>query len=184
MINMNGQLPLSHYLTVNYPFDVVADPDGGFVIRFPDLPGCMTQIDSIEAVGQAAAEIKELWIETEYERGAEIPAPSYPETYSGKFNLRLPKSLHRRLVEQADAEAVSLNQIIVSMLSERLTGDVHATLRTIVVMQSEMRDSLAVLAAQTNELRAQTTTYAVEDEHQAGARGRTIEVVDAGCHRR
>jgi hypothetical protein len=54
---------------------------------------------------------------TEYEDAAEIPLPSYPEAYSGKFNLRLPKSLHRRLAELAEREAVSLNQLVVSLLA-------------------------------------------------------------------
>lgn len=26
----------------NYSFNVIAEPEGGFVIVFPDLPGCMT----------------------------------------------------------------------------------------------------------------------------------------------
>lgn len=39
------------------------------------------------------------------------------DTYSGKLLLRMPKSLHRRLAEEADRENVSLNQYIVSLLS-------------------------------------------------------------------
>ncbi len=56
-----------------------AEPEGGYVIVFPDLPGCMTQVESLEEVGPAAEEIRALWIETEYEAGEEIPPPSYPE---------------------------------------------------------------------------------------------------------
>ncbi|WP_310416998.1 toxin-antitoxin system HicB family antitoxin [Chamaesiphon sp. OTE_8_metabat_110] len=37
--------------------------------------------------------------------------------YSGKFLLRMPKSLRRDLVQKAEAEAVSLNQYISSVLS-------------------------------------------------------------------
>jgi predicted RNase H-like HicB family nuclease len=101
-----------------YRFDVIADPEvGGYVIRFPDLPGCMTQVDSIEEVSDAAKEIQELWLETAYETGVQIPEPSYPETHSGKFNVRLPKSLHRRLAERAQDEGVSLNQLVVALLA-------------------------------------------------------------------
>lgn len=109
--------PLEAFLALAYPFNVVADPDGGYVIVFPDLPGCMSQVDTLDEVGPVAEEIRTLWIETEYERGADIPSPSYPEEYSGKFNVRLPRSLHRRLAEAAAREGVSLNQHVVALLS-------------------------------------------------------------------
>jgi len=115
---MTHSSTLENILSTPYPFNVVADPEvGGYVILFPDLPGCMTQVDSIEEVSEAAKEIRGLWLETAYETGVEIPAPTYPENYSGKFNVRLPKSLHRRLAERAAEEDVSLNQLVVMLLS-------------------------------------------------------------------
>nr|WP_302848012.1 toxin-antitoxin system HicB family antitoxin [Paenibacillus sp. OK003] len=39
------------------------------------------------------------------------------DKYSGKFNLRVPRSLHRQLVERAAAEDVSLNQYCLYKLS-------------------------------------------------------------------
>lgn len=38
-----------------------------------------------------------------------IPVPLGERSYSGKFNVRTPRSLHRRLVMEAQAEGVSLN---------------------------------------------------------------------------
>lgn len=111
--------PLADYLAIPYRFNVIAGDPGerGYVIEFPDLPGCMTSIESLEELVPMANEIRELWIETEYECGAEIPEPSYPETYSGKFNVRLPKSLHRLLAWQANDDGVSLNQYVVALLA-------------------------------------------------------------------
>ncbi len=37
--------------------------------------------------------------------------------YSGKFTVRLPKSLHQALVERADREGVSLNLFVTNALS-------------------------------------------------------------------
>lgn len=111
--------PLDYYLGLSYPFTASADPDGGYVITFPDLPGCMTQVEDAAEIGLAAEEARRLWIMTEYEDGEGIPIPSYPQEYSGKFNLRLPRSLHRRLAELAEREDVSLNQLVVSLLAER-----------------------------------------------------------------
>jgi predicted HicB family RNase H-like nuclease len=40
--------------------------------------------------------------------------------YSGKFNVRVPKSLHAALASEADAEGVSLNQLVVAKLALHL----------------------------------------------------------------
>lgn len=69
--------PLTDYLKAEYSFNVIADQDGGYVVIFPDLPGCMTQIETLDELVAMATEARELWIETEYERGAEIPEPTY-----------------------------------------------------------------------------------------------------------
>ncbi len=114
-------IELTDLLERDYPFVVTVDEDdGGYVIEFPDLPGCMTQAESLDELGAMAAEAKALWLETALESGWDIPLPSFPETYSGRFNVRLPKSLHRRLVESAALDGVSLNQQVVSMLSEAI----------------------------------------------------------------
>ena len=116
---MTTQKSLDDYLALAYPFHVLADPDGGYVVIFPDLPGCITQVETLDEVGPMAREISTLWLETAYEQGLEIPLPSYPQEYSGKFNVRLPRSLHRSLAEAAEQEGVSLNQYIVGLLSRR-----------------------------------------------------------------
>jgi len=63
---------LSHYLALTYPYTVICD-DGSYFIEFPDLPGCMTQVEDAPDIAAMADEIRTLWIETEYERGADIP---------------------------------------------------------------------------------------------------------------
>lgn len=52
-----------------------------------------------------------------------LPEPeTRPEQreYSGKFNVRLPKSLHAALAREAEAEGVSLNQLVVAKLAGHL----------------------------------------------------------------
>ena len=48
--------------------------------------------------------------------------PSGPQhrEYSGKFNVRVPKSLHAALASEAEAEGVSLNQLVVAKLAMHL----------------------------------------------------------------
>ena len=50
----------------------------------------------------------------------EPPVAPQRREFSGKFNVRLPKSLHAALVLEAEAEAVSLNQLVVAKLALRL----------------------------------------------------------------
>jgi predicted HicB family RNase H-like nuclease len=40
--------------------------------------------------------------------------------FSGKFNVRIPRSLHAALVNEAEAEAVSLNQLVLAKLALHL----------------------------------------------------------------
>ncbi|MBI2760594.1 MAG: toxin-antitoxin system HicB family antitoxin [Chloroflexi bacterium] len=118
---------LEYYLSLQYPFNVIADEDdGGYVVVFPDLPGCLTQIETLNELPVMVEEARSLWIETAYENGQDIPLPSFPDEFSGKFIVRLPRSLHRSLSESAEREGVSLNQYVVSLLAR---GDSQAEVR-------------------------------------------------------
>ena len=50
----------------------------------------------------------------------EPPAGPQRREYSGKFNVRVPKSLHAALASEAAAEGVSLNQLVVAKLALHL----------------------------------------------------------------
>ena len=50
----------------------------------------------------------------------EPPVDQERREYSGKFNVRVPKSLHAALASEADAEGVSLNQLVVAKLALHL----------------------------------------------------------------
>ena len=116
MVTITNRKPLEHYLSLQYPFVVHTDPDGGYVIVYPDLPGCLSQAETLDEIPDMAEDARTGWIETEYEEGRNIPEPSHQE-YSGKFNVRIPKSLHRSLADAAAQDGVSLNQYVVMLLS-------------------------------------------------------------------
>ncbi|MCQ2498243.1 MAG: type II toxin-antitoxin system HicB family antitoxin [Lachnospiraceae bacterium] len=50
---------------------------GSFTVEFPDLPGCVTQGDSLEEAFEMAEDAACGWILTSIEDGEEIPSPSY-----------------------------------------------------------------------------------------------------------
>jgi antitoxin HicB len=110
---------LEHYLGVQYPVRLIAEREGGYTALVPDLEGVMTQGETLEEAAAMAEDARRGWIEVEYERGNDIPPPSYLEEHSGKFNVRIPRSLHRSLAMAAEDEGISLNQYVVALLARR-----------------------------------------------------------------
>ena len=110
---------LNDYLRMNYRMEIVEDKDeGGFVVSFPDLPGWITCGKTIESAVTNAMDAKKVWLEAALEDGMKIHEPDSLEDYSGKFKLRIPKSLHRSLAEHSQREGISMNQYCVYLLSK------------------------------------------------------------------
>ena len=110
---------LEYYLSLPYKLEIVPDTEeGGYAARYPELPGCITCADTLEAVTLNAADAKKAWLEAALEEGIEIHKPNSLEDYSGQFKLRLPRSLHRALAEHSQKEGVSMNQYCVYLLSK------------------------------------------------------------------
>ena len=82
-----------------------------------ELDGCQSTGDTLEELYEGLKEAMEGYIEVKLENGLEIPTPEKIEKYSGKFNVRLPKSLHQRLSIEAEKEGVSLNQLVLYKLA-------------------------------------------------------------------
>lgn len=109
------QRPIEEYLTLPYTIEVYRDDsDGevGYVARVVELPGCMTQADNFAELEEMIQDAMRAWIETAIENGQSIPEPQALDVYSGKFVVRIPKSLHRQLAERASREGVSLNALV------------------------------------------------------------------------
>lgn len=75
-----------------------------------EFDGCMGTGDTYAEAYQDVLEAMEGWIETKIENGFTVPMPMDSEKYSGKFVLRIPKTLHQELSIKAAQEGVSLNQ--------------------------------------------------------------------------
>jgi len=82
-----------------------------------ELDGCMSDGATIEEAYVNIREAMQGWIETKIEAGLTVPMPIETDKYSGKFVVRLPKTLHRRLACEAEKEGVSLNQYALYKLS-------------------------------------------------------------------
>ena len=108
---------IEEYMTLPYRMEIVADNEGGFVVSYPELKGCLTSGETIESAIANAEDAKREWIAAALEEKYPIPEPERDENYSGQFKLRIPKSLHRRLAEESRREGISMNQYCLYLLS-------------------------------------------------------------------
>lgn len=110
---------LSDFMEMPYRMEIVEDKEeGGFVVSFPELPGCITCGNTIEKAIENAKDAKSEWFSAAIEQGIDIQEPSRLEDYSGQFKLRIPKSLHKQLSEQSKREGISMNQYCLYLLSK------------------------------------------------------------------
>jgi len=110
---------LDYYMNIPFRLEITPDTDeGGYAVSFPELPGCLTCGDTIESAVRNAEDAKKEWLSAALESGMPIPEPVSTDDYSGQFKLRLPKTLHKQLSEQAKAEGISMNQYCIYLLSQ------------------------------------------------------------------
>lgn len=110
---------IEEYMRLPYRMDIIPDTvEGGFAVRFPELPGCLTCGDTLEEAVRNAADCKKEWLIAAMEEGIFIPEPVSEEEYSGQFKLRIPKSLHKSLAEHSKAEGISMNQYCLYLLAK------------------------------------------------------------------
>lgn len=106
------------YLSLPYRMELVADKEeGGFVVSFPDLKGCVSSGETLDQAVANARDAQREWLTAALEDGCAVPEPDEPHAYSGQFKLRIPRSLHRELAEHAKREGISMNQYCLYLLS-------------------------------------------------------------------
>ncbi|MPY80722.1 MAG: toxin-antitoxin system HicB family antitoxin [Actinophytocola sp.] len=93
--------------------------DGEFVatcVEFPSLSWlAATQAEAFEGVERLVSDVV-----ADLERSGEpVPEPIADRQYSGKFNVRIPETLHRELAMAAAEQGVSLNRLVSDRLSHR-----------------------------------------------------------------
>ena len=114
-----------YYRDLPYTIELRQDAEEGWFVSVRELPGCMSQGDTAEEAIQMIQDAMMGWIEVALEDGDPIPEPRPLEDYSGKFVVRVPRSLHRDLVEEAEREDVSLNQYINVALARAIGRPQH-----------------------------------------------------------
>lgn len=100
------------------------DGDVYYVARVKELPDVKEYAESLEHALALAHETIKVTQEMFLDDGMDFPAPEEIDAsmgMTGRLTLRMPKSLHYKVVEKAEQEGVSLNQYVVSILTAEIT---------------------------------------------------------------
>ena len=104
-----------------FSIQLIEDDEGDFVAHFIELP-------SISAFGatpeEALAELDIAWQgvkESYHKHGEAVPVAPTRKEYSGQFNVRLDRRLHRALAIEAAQAGISLNALVAQKLTQSIT---------------------------------------------------------------
>ncbi|SCL87983.1 putative protein encoded in hypervariable junctions of pilus gene clusters [Sporanaerobacter sp. PP17-6a] len=111
---------INYYMNLpyNYVIQPITDESGSYYYgQVLELDGCQSTGETFEDAYNSLREAMKGWMGVKLEHGDPIPGAMRDEKYSGKFVLRVPKSLHKRLSIEAQQEGISLNQYALYKLS-------------------------------------------------------------------
>ena len=116
---MTQEKNAKQYLQQPYSRIMVPDTETNtFTAYIAEFPGCVVQGNSPTDAIVQLEEAAEAWVEASLANEQTIPEPFGDNEYSGKFALRLPRTLHRESAQTAQREGVSLNQFFVYAISQ------------------------------------------------------------------
>lgn len=126
------------YLKEPYARILVPVDDGTYFAEILEFPGCFAQGDTPNEAMENLENVAIDWIQSAIELDQQIPPPNMNVSYSGRFALRLPKSIHRRAAQFAEKDNTSLNQFLLSAIASRV-GAEDFTNRLIESIEEKLR---------------------------------------------
>jgi predicted HicB family RNase H-like nuclease len=119
---------LNYYLSLDYSFEIrklTKEEGGGYLASIPQL-GSQAFCSDGKTINEALAnleKVKKNLFKDYLKEGISIPEPEVESesVFSGKFIVRIPTELHRKLVERAYKQNISLNHYVSTLLSSNLT---------------------------------------------------------------
>ena len=91
-----------------------SDEDGAYICTAVEFPSLSNVADTQVAALRGMVELVQGVIEDLREAGERVPEPLGIREYSGKFVLRMPPAVHRRVAMEAAEAGVSINQLLLS----------------------------------------------------------------------
>lgn len=107
--------------SLDYPFTMhplSEDEGGGYLIEFPDLPGCMSDGATPEEALSNGADAVQCWIEAMREAGRLVPGPASAAV--GKRTISVHDRVYEELAEEARLQGLSVETIADAALTRGL----------------------------------------------------------------
>ena len=117
MIRDSAGRSVSDYLSLPYSFHVMPDDDG-FYVEIEEIPSVCGSGKTLHAAYADARKCQEKWLADAIKSGSKVPEPLSLREFNGQFALRMPRSLHRAIAEEAEYEGVSMNQYLNILITE------------------------------------------------------------------
>ena len=93
------------------------DEGGGYLAEYPEIPGCMSDGETIEEAIANGREALRDCLEVFKESGRKAPIPGVE---AAQWRQRLPRTLYMKLTERAKSEGVSINSLVTAMIAEAI----------------------------------------------------------------
>jgi antitoxin HicB len=106
---------LDHYQFTVRPLS--KEEGGGYLVEYPDIPGCMSDGETIEEAIANGREALRDCIEVLSESGRKIPKPAIE---AAQWRQRVPRTLYYKLTRQAANEGVSINSFVTAVIAEAI----------------------------------------------------------------
>ena len=90
---------------------------GGYLVEYPDIPGCMSDGETVEEAITNGREALLDCLEVFKESGRKIPRPSIE---AAQWRQRLPRTLYSKLTKHAENEGVSINSLVTAIIAEAI----------------------------------------------------------------
>jgi predicted HicB family RNase H-like nuclease len=103
-----------------FTVNLYQDDEGDYLAHFVELPGVSAFADTPE---EALNELAEAWagVRESYEkRGESVPIAPARREYSGSFNVRIDRRVHRALAIEAAQAGLSLNALVAQCLAQHI----------------------------------------------------------------
>lgn len=97
---------------------------GGYLVEYPDIPGCMSDGETIEEAISHGREALRDCLAVFKESGRKAPKPSIE---AAQWRQRLPRTLYSKLTKQAEMEGVSINSFVTAVIAEAIGSKMAGT---------------------------------------------------------
>jgi antitoxin HicB len=117
---MNPMADVAYFMGLPYTRVLKRHETGVMVASVQELDGCIAHGETAAEALENLERVQAAWLELAIGDGQQVPLPAADEEElpSGRLLVRLPRLLHKKLIQIAEVDDTSLNTAVTQALSE------------------------------------------------------------------